>query len=74
VITGIGLAEGGRLFVPRPYLRKLRGFIHRATSNEEKRSLRGMMSFFEGVTKANPTMNKIERKVWNEFQQLIRTH
>lgn len=51
-INGIGLAHGGRLFVPRPYLRKIRGLLHLATTRGTIRQevMAGYLGVFYGVT------------------------
>jgi RNA-directed DNA polymerase len=71
VITGIGLADGGRMFVPRPYVLKLRGLIHRVLTkgDVEKERIQGMMGVLRQLTR-DQRPNKLEQKVLNEYNRL----
>jgi len=74
VITGVGLGQGGRIFVPRPYLRKVRGFAHKARTRVELRSLAGMVNFIEAISRANGSMNQIERRVIGDCKATLGRH
>lgn len=69
VITGIGLKQGGRIFLPRSYLRKLRGLLHRAirTGMILPQQVHGKMNTFRAIAKwlrnNRFVLNHSERKV-----------
>lgn len=52
VINGVGLAEGGRIFLPRHYLRKIRGLLHRAMEKRDisLERIAGFMGVFWELT------------------------
>ena len=72
VITGIGLDHGGRLFVPRSYLLKIRGLMHRAITKGgvEKGRIEGMVAFFKLLLQDQPP-NKLEQRVLSEYRQYL---
>jgi len=75
VINGVGLELGGRIFVPRYYLRKIKGFMHKLKSGSDleksgKQTLNGMMSAFWGVTDRK-RLNKTEQKLVKKYQALM---
>ncbi|RJO59480.1 hypothetical protein C4546_01880 [Candidatus Parcubacteria bacterium] len=51
VVTGIGIAHGGRLFLPRHFLRRLRGLIHADLKKPrvDPAVIRGMMGVFWSI-------------------------
>lgn len=66
VLNGIGISRGGRIFLPRHYLRKLRGLLHRALTkgDVEPQTIHGMMGVFWGVTgRSRLDLNATERKL-----------
>jgi len=71
IVTGIGIANGGRLFIPRPYVRKLRGLIHRARTKGgvDIRVIAGMMQILHQVAQTQ-RMNILEQRVFREFHAL----
>lgn len=74
VITGIGLADGGRMFTPRPYIRKIRGIMHRArTEVVLSGQVHGMMATVRKLLQTqdrNP--NELEKKVLREYEDFKR--
>jgi RNA-directed DNA polymerase len=73
-ITGLRLESGGRIFVPRAALRRLRGLLHMFLRGApiEWESLGSMMSVFwspYGGKISNPPLNATERKVLALFEQ-----
>lgn len=71
LITGIGIADGGRLFVPRPYVRKIRGLIHRACTkgDVDLRRITGMVQTLRQLHHEQGS-NALEKKVLKEFSTL----
>ncbi|MFH0853512.1 MAG: reverse transcriptase domain-containing protein [bacterium] len=63
-ITGVGLDEDGRLFLPRHYLRKIRGMLHRAmyAGDVSRELVEGTMGAFKAVTKDRP-LNCTEQRL-----------
>lgn len=68
VINGIGLIWGGRTFVPRHYLRRLRGLIYRAQFDTEidPAVIHGMMGVLR-LNNRNNKLNQIERKLMSQY-------
>ncbi|MFH0952537.1 MAG: reverse transcriptase domain-containing protein [Patescibacteria group bacterium] len=80
VINGIGIHRNGDLYVPRHYLTRLRGLIHRAKKEPELAFVaHGMMGIFWSFTKKS-SLNQTEKKVVKEYRDLqkmlkrIKTH
>lgn len=74
VINGVGLEMNERTFVPRDYLRKIRGFMRKLSLEEtlkktDKQTLIGMMAAFWGVTDRKK-LNKTEQKLVKKYQAL----
>lgn len=71
IITGIGLEHGGRMFVPRPYVLKLRGLIHRALTKGDvkKQRIEGMVGGLRQLIQDRHP-NKLEQKVLDEYSKL----
>ncbi len=74
VINGVSLEMGGRTFVPRYYLRKIRGFMRKLSleatlKKSDKQTLNGMMSAFWGITDRK-RLNKTEQKLVKKYQAL----
>ena len=64
-INGIGLEYGGRLYLPRWYLRKMMGLvgqIRRTRDARLVRKLRGMVGLFWAVTGRGTELNRIEQR------------
>ncbi|MCX6787333.1 MAG: reverse transcriptase domain-containing protein [Candidatus Kaiserbacteria bacterium] len=72
LITGIGIADGGRLFVPRPYVRKIRGLIHHALTKKDvdMRRITGMVQILYQLHYEQNTYSALEQKVFKEFNAL----
>jgi len=64
-INGIGLELGGRIFLPRRYARKLRGFLHAAMPMPDAHAskLNGMMSVFHCIYRRVGTRVRSERQL-----------
>lgn len=71
VINGIGLEFGGRIFLPRHFLRKINGLFHRAETknNVPKDLISGYWGIFSDVTKGQK-LNKSEWRTIKKFHQL----
>jgi len=68
VINGIGLELGGRIFLPRHYLRKIRGLLHKAKKREiDPAKLHGRMGTFWGAT-SRYALNKTEQKLVKKYR------
>jgi len=66
VINGIGLELGGRIFLPRHYLRKIKGLLHKAEKGEvNPAKVHGRMGTFWQVTLW--TFNKTEEKLVKQY-------
>lgn len=72
VICGVGLRWKGRVFLPRNYLRKLRGIMHRAVRKGDisLSVITGMMGVFWAVTNKN-CMNAIERRLVTQYRKTV---
>lgn len=72
VITGVGLEWPGRIFLPRRYLRRLRGVLHRAVrhGNISRSKLNGMMGVFWAATDPG-RLNAAERKITQCYQEAL---
>ena len=75
VINGIGLDLGGRIFMPRNYLRRLRGMlyagIHRPRDKKLRAKIGGMMSLFNTLTNVSQP-NKTEGTIlelWSKYKR-----
>lgn len=70
VINGIGLRWGGKLFMPRSYLRKINGLLHRAQNGDEVSTHRvmGMMGLFWSTWKF-AERNRAEQKLVEQFER-----
>lgn len=64
VITGVGLEHGGRVFLPRRYLRRIRGATHAASTRftVSAATIHGMMGVFRSITNSRK-MNRLERRL-----------
>jgi len=73
VITGYGLAEGGRIFVPRHYLKRVRLAIQKARTigGISMKQISGMMTLPLYLRRFQEP-NALERKVFEEFEALRR--
>lgn len=73
IITGIGLADGGRMFVPRPYVLKIRGLIHHAITKGgvEKERIQGMVGLLKQLL-IGQQPNQLEQKVFGEYSRFLR--
>lgn len=71
VVNGVGLAERGRLFLPRPYLRKVCGLLHRALTKDDVPApfVYGVMGVFRDASPAWHGRNKTETKAWRLYLQ-----
>lgn len=71
-ICGIGLAYGGRMFLPRHYLRKIRGLIHRAMTKGDVslNQVSGHMGVFWSNTDRN-RLNQTERNLVNKYHEYM---
>ena len=68
VINGIGLEDGGRVFVPRHFTHRLSGLLHLARQKKVKPEVvHGMMGIFLPVIKDQGTPNETERKILREY-------
>lgn len=72
LITGIGIADKGRLFVPRPYARKVRGLIHRAKTDKriDVQRITGMVQAIRQLS-SEQGANAFEQKILNEYHALL---
>lgn len=75
IVTGIGIAYGERLFVPRPYARKVRGLIHLARTNRDAKVIQriaGMMQTTHQICGVQKSTNAFERKVFEEYKAIFK--
>jgi hypothetical protein len=72
VITGVGLQWKAKTFLPRGYLRWLRGLLHRALHKGDISAARinGMMGVFWAVT-SKCSMNATERKLAKQYRETM---
>jgi RNA-directed DNA polymerase len=72
-INGIGLEYGGRIFLPRKYLRKINGLLERAIRKGDvnPNKIHGMMGVFIDVT-GRYNLNKTEQKIVKKYRLLCR--
>ena len=75
VINGIGLELGGRTFLPRHYLKRLRGLLYTGIARPGDKKLRakigGMMGLFNHLTNTQQP-NKTEETIlelWNKYKR-----
>jgi hypothetical protein len=74
-INGIGLEYGGRIYLPRWYLRKIRGLIRLIRETRDRKllyKLDGMMGLFDASTDPDHPSNQIEKKVLQEYNSVRR--
>ncbi|MDZ7798668.1 MAG: reverse transcriptase domain-containing protein [Patescibacteria group bacterium] len=70
VINGIGIKRNGDLYIPRSYLRKIRGLIHLARENPDLRPMvHGLMGNFWTFT-STTSFNQTEKKLIQAYRQL----
>jgi hypothetical protein len=72
VVTGVGIAKGGRLFVPRPYVRRVLGAIHRerTVGDVGMKRVHGMVNHIKRLTKGQGT-TALENRVFAEHSALV---
>ncbi|MFZ5559269.1 MAG: reverse transcriptase domain-containing protein [Patescibacteria group bacterium] len=72
VINGVGLEFGGRIFIPRHFIRRAKGLFHRATTRGdiEQEKIEGIMGAFWNVTGKDKILNKTEQKLVKKYQAL----
>jgi RNA-directed DNA polymerase len=72
-INGIGLELGGRMFVPRHYLRRVEGMLHLALKGEAVAESRvhGMMGAFWSATPRQQPLNSSESRVVEAYQTFL---
>ena len=72
-INGIGLEFGGRIFLPRHYLSKIRGLLHRAIQNGDipKSTINGLMGVFWSATEKRK-LNRSEEKILELYKEYLR--
>lgn len=70
IITGVGLDKGGRLFLPRHYLRRIRGLLHVATYRGSVPAdiVEGTMGAFKAITHGQHPRH-IEMKIRRQYEQ-----
>jgi len=73
MVTGVGLNRDGRLFVPRHFLRKIKGILLLAKDDplEFEKKASGVMSVFFATRKPRESYNRTERRIfdlWSEFR------
>lgn len=70
-ITGVGLEYGGRLFLPRHYLRRIKGMLHLAMRDplNFQYQVFGMMGLFLGITPSGTKFNRAERAILDEYKR-----
>jgi len=73
VITGVGLQWKAKTFLPRGYLRRLRGLLHHALHQGyiSPAKINGMMGVFWAVT-SRYDMNATERKLAKQYRDTMR--
>jgi len=73
VICGVGLYKG-RIFVPRAYLKHLRGLVHKAAadSNISKQKVEGKMGVFRLIS-SSESLNRTEEKLLVAYAHFKRT-
>jgi hypothetical protein len=72
-INGIGLEYGGRLYLPRWYLRKIRGLIRKYDRTEDARLLHkldGMYGLFISSMDPNGERTQLEYKTMSEYKRV----
>lgn len=67
-INGIGLDLSGRIFLPRHYLRKIKGAIHRAATRQDIQpgKIHGLMGVLSQIT-PKYDRNRTEAKVFGDY-------
>ena len=70
-LNGVGLTRGGKTFLPRHGLDRLRGMLHRALTKRDVKPavIHGTMGMFRHLTFSKKGMNQTEKKVWNTYRQ-----
>jgi hypothetical protein len=73
VINGIGLELGGRIFLPRHFLEKIRGLLHRAMVKKDvnPNTINGLMGVFFSITDRRKP-NQIEQKIIKSYRSYRR--
>ncbi|TSC64328.1 MAG: Retron-type reverse transcriptase [Parcubacteria group bacterium Gr01-1014_106] len=76
IITGVGVELGGRIFLPRHYLRMIRGLIHRAMHVGDvcEHRIHGMMGVFRSSSHKH-NLNRTEIKLlfaYRLYQRFLR--
>lgn len=71
VINGIGIEMGGRLFVPRNYLKKIKARLYQALNNGDvsKEEIAGLMGVFWSAVPSIGGLNQFEMKVFLMFNK-----
>lgn len=71
-INGIGLEFGGRIFLPRHYLNKIRGLLHRAikSGGVSKNRINGFMGVFWSATEKRK-LNQKEEKIFKLYREYL---
>jgi hypothetical protein len=75
-ITGIGLEYGGRIYLPRHYLRRIKGVLHAAVHDPVnfQQLVSGMMGLFFGITHEGSRLNSTERDIidgYKHFREVL---
>lgn len=73
VINGIGLEFGGRIFLPRHFLKKIKGLLHRAITKKDvdQNKINGVMGVFFAITDfRNP--NQAEQRILRSYRSYRR--
>lgn len=73
IITGVGVEFGGRIFLPRHYLRTIRGLIHLTmrTGEVPEHTIHGMMGVFWSSSHRH-NLNRTETKLLRAYRQYQR--
>lgn len=76
IITGVGVEFGGRIFLPRHYLRTIRGLIHLTmrTGEVPEHTIHGMMGVFWSSSHRH-NLNRTEAKLlhaYRHYQRFLR--
>lgn len=72
VINGVGLKLGGRMYVPRHYISKMRGILHLALHSPDKapsaETISGMMGVITDILTVNGLpKNRTEQKLFTDY-------
>jgi len=68
-INGVGLELGGRIFLPRHFLKKIRGLLHRAMAKGDVNPsvINGMMGVFCDLTDKR-NLNRTEQQILKQYR------